>query len=311
MERAYGNGPYSMQDPEASSSTTVFNPRTSDSEIPLTAQQWDKEGKAVGFIGDPRFEVSQPQPRRHPHGYAPRQSVDIGWDMGAQPHGSSSHQLYDPYAPQPPQLASHEYQTSSLPPRISSPPPRSPITMPSYQSRQNSMQYQQSTQPTQQGRRDSQQWQSNNPYSPRRTSLEISQTPTQAQFVSHSTSYSPQHTSSQNHPVVRAASPRTSNPASPTSGALPMPSFPVSPTVHSSSSPSIQSSLAPASMGSPPPYQSQTDVSSQQRQNVPFSSHLQEATDASNMSYHTAVSHSRNPTTDHGYTGYSSGPTSR
>ncbi|TFY77770.1 hypothetical protein EWM64_g6242, partial [Hericium alpestre] len=53
----------------ASSTTGPFNPNGSETDIPLTApgmesqhQQWDSQGRAVGYAGDPR--VYSPQPQR-------------------------------------------------------------------------------------------------------------------------------------------------------------------------------------------------------------------------------------------------------
>lgn len=52
-----------------STASVVFNPNVSDTEIPLTAhQQWDKDGRAVGYTSDPMLYVPQPQraPSRDP-----------------------------------------------------------------------------------------------------------------------------------------------------------------------------------------------------------------------------------------------------
>ncbi|KAF9524227.1 hypothetical protein CPB83DRAFT_861653 [Crepidotus variabilis] len=54
----YGNG-------LSSSSSDVFNPNISDSDIPLTKthhQQWDNSGKAVGYVPGPSF-IFTPKPR--------------------------------------------------------------------------------------------------------------------------------------------------------------------------------------------------------------------------------------------------------
>jgi hypothetical protein len=59
LERA--NMPYGFAS-VADSSSSVFNPRASESEIPLTAQQWDKEGNAVGYTIQP--QLHSPQPKR-------------------------------------------------------------------------------------------------------------------------------------------------------------------------------------------------------------------------------------------------------
>lgn len=70
LERAdftpYGN---STND---SSNSVIFNPQSSETDIPLNPsdapydgaaphQQWDKHGRAVGFTGDPRVHAPQPQ----------------------------------------------------------------------------------------------------------------------------------------------------------------------------------------------------------------------------------------------------------
>ena len=54
----------------AGSSTEVFNPRSSDSDIPLTNQsdiryqQWDRQGKAIGYVPDPKTNfIFTPKPR--------------------------------------------------------------------------------------------------------------------------------------------------------------------------------------------------------------------------------------------------------
>jgi len=64
-----GFSPYANGGP-SSSSTDVFNPHASDSDIPLTNkgeatyQQWDRQGKAVGFVPDPRTNfIFTPKPR--------------------------------------------------------------------------------------------------------------------------------------------------------------------------------------------------------------------------------------------------------
>ncbi|KZP09581.1 hypothetical protein FIBSPDRAFT_233698 [Athelia psychrophila] len=49
-----------------SQNSAVFNPNSSGSNIPLNStehQQWDSNGRAIGYAGDPRF-VYQPEPRR-------------------------------------------------------------------------------------------------------------------------------------------------------------------------------------------------------------------------------------------------------
>ena len=61
--------PY-LHGPSSGTSEDVFNPINSDSDIPLTItnpenthyQQWDKQGKAVGYVGDPQV-IHTPKPR--------------------------------------------------------------------------------------------------------------------------------------------------------------------------------------------------------------------------------------------------------
>ncbi|KAA1467254.1 hypothetical protein DENSPDRAFT_832262 [Dentipellis sp. KUC8613] len=67
--------PYASTTTFGTTGTTSFNPRGSDSDIPLTApgfnsdpeaqqfeyQQWDANGRAVGYAGDPRLHAPQPQ----------------------------------------------------------------------------------------------------------------------------------------------------------------------------------------------------------------------------------------------------------
>jgi len=54
--------PYTNKD--AVDSNTAFNPQMSDSDIPLTGdlyQRWDKDGRAVGYAGDPQLHAPQPK----------------------------------------------------------------------------------------------------------------------------------------------------------------------------------------------------------------------------------------------------------
>lgn len=49
-----------------SNASTVFNPHGSETDIPLTTsdqpyQQWDSNGRAVGYAGDPRLHAPEPQ----------------------------------------------------------------------------------------------------------------------------------------------------------------------------------------------------------------------------------------------------------
>jgi hypothetical protein len=61
--------PYANRDASVSSQSVGFNPRSSDSHVPLTAgeygtasyQKWDKDGHAVGYSGDPQLYGPQPQ----------------------------------------------------------------------------------------------------------------------------------------------------------------------------------------------------------------------------------------------------------
>jgi len=65
MQRA--NLPFSNV-PVGESSTSIFNPQSSESNLPLTSnadgyqhQQWDSQGHAVGFSGDPTLYAPQPK----------------------------------------------------------------------------------------------------------------------------------------------------------------------------------------------------------------------------------------------------------
>jgi hypothetical protein len=100
-----------------SSTSVVFNPNVSDSDIPLKPsagatspyQQWDKNGRAVGFAGDPHLYSPHPQRRdkgfmgRYEEEDAHRQSSEsVGWDM--QP--SSSRETIPPRFASPPGVGS-------------------------------------------------------------------------------------------------------------------------------------------------------------------------------------------------------------
>jgi hypothetical protein len=100
-----------------SSTSVVFNPNVSDSDIPLKPsagasspyQQWDKNGRAVGYAGDPHLYAPHPQRRdkgfmgRYEEEGAHRQSVEsVGWDM--QP--SSSRETIPPRFASPPGVGS-------------------------------------------------------------------------------------------------------------------------------------------------------------------------------------------------------------
>ncbi|OCH86161.1 hypothetical protein OBBRIDRAFT_797454 [Obba rivulosa] len=64
-DRPYGGNGAVLQ----STASVVFNPNVSDAEIPLTAhQQWDKNGRAIGYAADPILYVPKPQraPSRAP-----------------------------------------------------------------------------------------------------------------------------------------------------------------------------------------------------------------------------------------------------
>ena len=99
--------PYAHADVIDTNSSTAFNPQMSDSDIPLTDglyQKWDKDGRAMGYAGDPMLHAPQPtRPSLLAPGHIPanpsdpargevagsdtrgalsRDSVDsIGWDM--------------------------------------------------------------------------------------------------------------------------------------------------------------------------------------------------------------------------------------
>lgn len=63
------DAPYGNSSVLESTTNIPFNPRTSDSELPLTAnfnaessyQQWDSQGRAVGYSGDPTLYAPQPR----------------------------------------------------------------------------------------------------------------------------------------------------------------------------------------------------------------------------------------------------------
>ena len=108
-----GLSPYSTQG-FSSSSTDVFHPTVSDSNIPLTNshyQQWDRRGKAVGYAADPSIiHTPKPQvanatflPSTYPRDveeagnlmskHGRQESTDVvGWHM--------DNQFSDPYAPE-------------------------------------------------------------------------------------------------------------------------------------------------------------------------------------------------------------------
>jgi len=112
--------PYANANAVGSSQTVGFNPRSSDSEIPLSVgdgsmyhQQWDKEGRAVGYAVDPQLHA--PQPKRLSEtrvaGRAPiqRNEDSGGYDYsngvryGPTPSRQASDDSYDaPYTLSPP-----------------------------------------------------------------------------------------------------------------------------------------------------------------------------------------------------------------
>lgn len=298
VQRDYEN-PYNTST-ASSSATAVFNPRNSDSDIPLTSQQWDKEGNAVGFSGDPRLEVYAPQPLRgftedHGSPYSGSPSPSYGGRPGAsskppRPMVETSRPSMDDvtwdmkprYQPGSPGFASPSAHGPSNVGRKHSQPYAFTAGQNAYSSRDNSpVQRQFSTGPTAAGsrsppppriasppsssaaRRTSYQ-QSPQQLSPLTTSPgpinEVVQTPTQAQFVS----YNP-------HPTAGGNPYRQQTPVSGGSP-LPMPAFPASPTQ------SQAGSIAP-----PPSYptiQNQHSQQQQQQQQQPYH-HYQESTDAS------------------------------
>lgn len=323
------DGPYEGGVAGASSSQ-VFNPRSSDSDIPLTHQQWDADGKATGYSYDPRLDnVHQPQPKRFQNA-APspqgRGSVDVSWDTRQTGGGfSSSPQPYQSRSPPqgqyarspppaqnaarspPPQSMSprqynprqHHMQAPSLPPQgqgyypqqSRSPPPQGQGYYPQ-QSRSPPPQGQgyypqQSRSPPQgyhpqhqQGAR--RQSQSNNPYSPQRTgeafqnphspahsprrSVDVAQTPTQAQFAQ-----------STGPPSYASGPPSPRGPASPT-GAGRRPMSPNNPFVGQQQQYTGQQQQQYTGQQQQPPQQQ-------------FGYHVQEPTDASMASYYTAQQH--------------------
>lgn len=73
-----------------SSNSVIFNPQGSETNIPLNTgslgaagqhQRWDKEGRAVGYSGDPRLyapEPQRPQGRMPPYGTTSQTGLDTG-----------------------------------------------------------------------------------------------------------------------------------------------------------------------------------------------------------------------------------------
>ena len=87
--------PYSNPSVLESTTNIPFNPRTSDSELPLTAnfgghsgfQQWDSSGRAVGYAPDPTLYAPQPQriPARFPSSGPSSQSSSQPASHGSSP----------------------------------------------------------------------------------------------------------------------------------------------------------------------------------------------------------------------------------
>lgn len=238
LARGDFSGGFSYRNPDATSSdnSVTFNPRMSDSDIPLTAglsgyQQWDKEGRAVGYSGDPRLNIYSPQPlkkgasavavgRRVPidrtaylagtgvigrdeeEGYRRPSTDEVGWDMSS---GSRS-------------TATNPFETGNL----THHGPANGQPRPSFASDETVNQsayggYRPSSAPRQQTQAQPPQQQQQRPPPlqspapiPRSTTTPVSQvrTPTQAQYV----------TISQPQPGPTSVSP-----------ALPTPSYPTSP----------------------------------------------------------------------------------
>ena len=81
------NTPYSNSSVLESTTNIPFNHRSSDSELPLTAnfntdfshQQWDSQGRAVGYASDPTLYAPQPQkPARVPSSMSSQGSSSAG-----------------------------------------------------------------------------------------------------------------------------------------------------------------------------------------------------------------------------------------
>ncbi|KAI0806058.1 snare associated Golgi protein-domain-containing protein [Irpex lacteus] len=152
--QALGPTAYSSSGVSGASGSVAYEGRKSESELPLTAsfqtqgfQQWDSQGRAVGYAPDPTLYAPQPKrplniPSQPPissqssspamaerlDGRAPPLRSNTGgsnssWDVQAQV-GPNSYQMSQPQA-QPPR-----HDPSPLPPRIP-PPTSSPRTAPS------------------------------------------------------------------------------------------------------------------------------------------------------------------------------------
>ncbi len=80
----------------SSSSTDIFNPGSSQYDIPLkdsTHQHWDDQGKAVGFVPNPNF-IFAPKPKVHEVTSLPlRDSKDEEDVDNALETGSPSHRF--------------------------------------------------------------------------------------------------------------------------------------------------------------------------------------------------------------------------
>jgi len=91
----------------ASESSSVFNPMASESDIPLTSnndgyqhQQWDAEGRAVGYSGDPTLYA--PQPKRPVSRIPPPSTSSLVPSRNTTGPKSPPHMSERKYAPNPP-----------------------------------------------------------------------------------------------------------------------------------------------------------------------------------------------------------------
>jgi hypothetical protein len=121
-----GFSPYSNADSAESSQTVGFNPRSSDSEIPLNVgegslyhQQWDKDGRAAGYAADSHMYA--PQPKRMNDNHSPGRmpiTEDSAYKYARDPpYGRSARSSDESFASDP--TLHQEYTVS--PPGI--PPP--------------------------------------------------------------------------------------------------------------------------------------------------------------------------------------------
>ncbi|KIP11042.1 hypothetical protein PHLGIDRAFT_100340 [Phlebiopsis gigantea 11061_1 CR5-6] len=159
------NTPYGNSSVLQSTADVPFGGRTSDSELPLTAnfndssyQQWDSQGRAVGYSGDPTLHAPQPRkPARVPtgqgsssssnspvplmsqHGGQPiRQNTGgstASWDVQGQLGGPNSYQMSRPQYSDPYSNAAPSRSTQYQQQYSQSPPPmravgQSPVMQP-------------------------------------------------------------------------------------------------------------------------------------------------------------------------------------